>query len=94
MNLSLSQNFCPKIFATEASMRSGAVQGWHMFKFCILAVAALAGCFIAVSQAQPIPVPMAPASFEIDTPQKVHLSGRSNSGSFLDVAPSTFPLDF
>jgi hypothetical protein len=67
MNMSLSQNVCLKILGPEASMRSTAVQGWHIFKFCVLTVAALAGCFISVSQAQPIPVPMSPASFEIDT---------------------------
>jgi len=75
-------------------MRSRAIQGWHMFKFCVLTVAALAGCFISVSQAQPIPVPMSPASFEIDTSRTGSSERAIQFGDFLGRRAVYLPSGF
>jgi len=94
MNMSLSQNVCLQIFATEASVRSRAIRGWHMFKFCVLTVAALAGCFISVSKAQPIPVPMSPASFEIDASRTGSSERAIQFGDFLGRRAVYLPSGF
>ncbi len=75
-------------------MRSRAIQGWHMFKFCVLTVAALAGCFISVSQAQPIPVPMSPENFDIDTSMTGSSERAIQFGEFLGRRAVYLPSGF
>ena len=94
MNMSLSQNVCLQIFATEASMRSIAIRIWRMFKFCVLTVAALAGCFISVSQAQHIPVHMLPESFDIDTSRTGSSERAIQFGDFLGRRAVYLPSGF
>ena len=94
MNMSLSQNVCLQIFATKGSMRFRAIRIWHMFKFCVLAVAALAGCFISVSQAQHIPVPMSPESFDIDTSRAGSSGAAIQFGDFLGRRAVYLPSGF
>jgi len=71
-------------------MRFKAMQRWLILKFCALTVAA--GCFISVSQAQLIPVPMSPASFEISTSSS---SGQAPQfGEFLGRQAVDLPSGF
>ena len=65
-----------------------------MFKFCVLTVAALAGCFCSVSQAQSIPVPMSPASFEIDTSRMGSSDRAIQFGDFLGRRAVYLPSGF
>ncbi len=75
-------------------MRSIAIQSWHRYKFWVLSAAAVAGCFISVSQAQAIPVPMSPASFEIDS-SRTGLSERAiQFGDFLGRRAVYLPSGF
>lgn len=94
MNRSLSRNVCLQIFAIEASMRSRAIRIWHMFKLCYLTVATLAGCFISVMQAQPIPVPMSPESFEIDNSRTGPSERAIQFGDFLGRRAVYLPSGF
>ena len=94
MNMSLSRNVCLQIFAPEASMRSIAIRIWRMFKFCVLTVAALAGCFISVSQAQHIPVHMLPQSFDIDTSRTGSSERAIQFGAFLGRRAVYLPSGF
>jgi hypothetical protein len=67
MNMSLSQAVCLQAFATEVSMHFKAIRIRHVLKFCALTAVLLVGCLLSVSQAQPIPVPMSPQSFDINS---------------------------
>jgi hypothetical protein len=75
-------------------MRSRAIRIWRMFKFCVLTVATLAGCFITVSQAQPIPVPMSPAGFEIGTSRTGSSERAIQFGDFLGRRAVYLPSGF
>ena len=65
-----------------------------MFKFCVLTVAALAGCFSSVSQAQSIPVPMSPESFEVDTSRTGSSERAIQFGDFLGRRAVYLPSGF
>jgi hypothetical protein len=65
-----------------------------MFKFCVLTVAALAGCFSSVSQAQSIPVPMSPESFEVDTARTGSSERAIQFGDFLGRRAVYLPSGF
>ena len=54
-----------------------------MFNFRALAVATLAGYFISVLQAQPIPVRMSPESFDIDNSRASSSGNAAQFGAFL-----------
>lgn len=79
-------------------MRSRAIRDRHMFKFCVLTVAALAGSFTSVSRAQaipqPIPVPMSPANFEIDTSRTGSSERAIQFGDFLGRRAVYLPSGF
>lgn len=75
-------------------MRSIAIRIGRMFKFCVLTVAALAGCFISVSQAQHIAVHMLPESFDIDTSRTGSSERAIQFGDFLGRRAVYLPSGF
>ncbi len=75
-------------------MRSITIRIWRMSKFCVLTVAALAGCFISVSQAQHIPVPMLSESFDIDTSRTGSSERAIQFGDFLGRRAVYLPSGF
>ncbi len=75
-------------------MRSIAIRIWRMSKFCVLTVAALAGCSISVSQAQHIPVHMLPESFDINTSRTGSSERAIQFGDFLGRRAVYLPSGF
>jgi hypothetical protein len=94
MNLSLSRNVYLQRFSTEASMRSRTIRIWHMLKLCHLPVAALAGFFISVIQAQPILVPMSAEGFEVDNSRMGPSERTIQFGDFLGRRAVYIPSGF
>lgn len=75
-------------------MRSRAIRAWQNSKSYVLSIAALAGSFISVSQAQPIAVPMSPESFVIDASRTGPSEQAIQFGDFLGRRAVYLPSGF
>jgi hypothetical protein len=64
-------------------MGSETIRIWHSFKFFTLAVVALTGCLVSVSQAESIPVHMSSESFDVDSSKASSSGGAIQFGEFL-----------